>query len=173
MRERYLNYSLQLDPSEGKTPQEKKHILETWEHIEKVRTNMEVIAKNMANRSNYHDQSKLKEPELKSYSYYGAQLRNYKYGSPEYFQMFNSPEFRVGLDHHYANNSHHPEYYPNGIRGMSMMDILEMMADWKAAAERTKEGNLKDSFAYNKKRFDIPDDIFNMMERTAKELGWL
>ena len=38
-------------------------------------------------------------------------------------------------------NRHHPEHFgEDGIRGMNLPDVVEMLCDWKAASERTKDG---------------------------------
>ena len=49
-------------------------------------------------------------------------------------------KFKPAIDHHYANNRHHPEHWPNGINDMTLMDLIEMLADWKAATARNKNG---------------------------------
>lgn len=60
----------------------------------------------------------------------------------------------------------------SGINGMSLLDILEMLADWKAAGERYKGGNIAQSLAHNRERFGISDQLFAILENTVKELGW-
>lgn len=59
------------------------------------------------------------------------------------------------------------------INRMSLLDILEMIADWKAAGERTANGNLADSLAFNRQKHAIGDQLFAILENTAKELGWI
>jgi hypothetical protein len=35
-----------------------------------------------------------------------------------------------GLKHHYAHNRHHPEFFgEDGVDGMSLVDVIEMLAD--------------------------------------------
>jgi hypothetical protein len=45
---------------------------------------------------------------------------------------------KPAIQHHYKANSHHPEFYDNGVEGMSLFDVLEMLLDWKAATERRR-----------------------------------
>ena len=40
------------------------------------------------------------------------------------------------LQHHYEDNCHHPEHYRNGIHDMNMVDLIEMLCDWRAAIKR-------------------------------------
>jgi hypothetical protein len=58
------------------------------------------------------------------------------------------------------------------INGMSLLDIVEMFADWKAAGMRHADGNFIDSLKHNRERFKISDQLFQVFLNTAKELGW-
>lgn len=144
---------------------------DTREHIEKVRGFLHFCAITLQQRSYSHDESKLCDPEKAIFDEYTPKLAGSTYGSDEYKQFL--AEMKPALDHHYAHNSHHPEHYPNGIDGMSLLDVLEMLCDWKAATMRHKDGNLADSLRINKQRFGISDQLASILENTAKELGWL
>lgn len=160
--------------NEGKrvmTEAETECLRDTQDHIEKVRSNLGEVTSNLITRGNVHDASKLQSAEFEVFSEYGPKLKGSTYGSDEYKQ--NLKEMKVALDHHYANNTHHPEHYPNGIQDMSLLDIIEMIADWKAAVERHDNGDFAQSFITNYKRFKIPFALFWNMLNTTKELGWL
>jgi hypothetical protein len=144
---------------------------DTREHIEKVRGFLHFCAITLQQRSYAHDESKLRDPEKAIFDEYTPKLAGSTYGSDEYKQFL--AEMKPALDHHYAHNSHHPEHYPNGIDGMSLLDVLEMLCDWKAATMRHNDGNLADSLRINKQRFGISDQLASILENTAKELGWL
>jgi hypothetical protein len=75
------------------------------------------------------------------------------------------------LKHHYAHNSHHPEHYEDGIAGMSLLDLVEMLCDWKAATERHADGDLRRSIEQNQERFGYSDELRSILENTARELG--
>lgn len=77
---------------------------------------------------------------------------------------------KPALDHHYATYRHHPEHFQNGINDMNLIDIVEMLADWKAASERQKDGNLLLSIEKNAKRFNIDDQLKQILINTAKTL---
>lgn len=143
---------------------------DTWEHIQKVQHRMNEVLTLLAGRALSHDKSKLEAPEKAGYDQMTEQLRDLVYGSDAYKAalLANKPT----IDHHYAHNSHHPEHYENGIAGMSLLDIIEMVADWKAASERMKQGSIQQSLPVNKKRFGIDDQLFAILENTVKELGW-
>lgn len=59
------------------------------------------------------------------------------------------------------------------INRMSLLDILEMLADWKAAGERTANGDLAASLAFNRGRHAIGEQLAQILDTTARELGWI
>lgn len=96
-------------------------------------------------------------------------LKNSTYGSEEYKKFLT--EMKVGLDHHYENNSHHPEHFDNGIQGMSLFDLLEMLCDWKAATMRHADGDIHKSIEINQKRFGYSDELKKIFLNTLYELN--
>jgi Family of unknown function (DUF5662) len=81
---------------------------------------------------------------------------------------------KVALDHHYLHNTHHPEHYPNGIDGMSLLDLVEMLIDWKAASERHPGGmNIAGSIEVGSQRFSIGEQLKKILLNTVKETGWI
>jgi len=195
-------------------------LLETKAHIERVRELFSSVLDNIHDRSQLHDQSKLKEPEKSAFDFATPRLAGSTYGSEEYKAFLT--ELKPALDHHYAHNSHHPEHYrwkcavcsgqfsdaqyqeapqgPNdsgdrycprccpvsiiyecglylkpdeGVNGMSLLDVLEMLVDWKAAGERHADGSIARSLRINRDRFKISDQLFAVLENTARELGWI
>jgi uncharacterized protein DUF5662 len=72
----------------------------------------------------------------------------------------------------YDQITEQPEHYESGIAGMTLLDIVEMLCDWKAASERTKQGSIAQSLGHNRQRFQIDDQLASILENTVKELGW-
>ena len=60
----------------------------------------------------------------------------------------------------------------SGIYGMSLLDLIEMLADWKAAGMRHADGNITQSLEINRKRFGMSDQLFKIFQNTVKELDW-
>jgi len=141
---------------------------DTLNHIKKVSTLLKAFSVELNKRGKVHDASKLKAPEKPLFDEYTPILAELKYGSPEYNESLKN--LKPALDHHYANNSHHLEYYANGISGMNLFDLLEMFADWKAASERTATGDIFKSLEINKKRFNISDQLYSILLNTANQL---
>lgn len=154
------------DPKEfyDSADETKQHITTVGKYTDQVRFNLKL-------RGETHDNSKLHHPEKTGFDEYTPKLKHCTYGSDEYKQFLK--ELTVVLSHHYENNSHHPEHYEDGIRDMSLMDLIEMLCDWKAAGERHQNSTIRRSLDINKERFNIPDTIQRILENTARELGWI
>lgn len=143
---------------------------DTLDHIYKVRARIDEVISELHRRASSHDWSKLKEPEKSGYDALHTRLEGVQYGTDEYRAAL--AEAAPVIKHHYEANSHHPEHYPNGIEGMSLLDIVEMVCDWKAAGERTKAGSMAQSLAVNKARFGLSDQLVAIFENTRVEMGW-
>lgn len=140
-------------------------IHDTLEHINKVQNHLNVFATELIRRGSVHDASKLAEPELSVFTECTQRLSGLTYGSEEYAESLK--DMSVALDHHYANNSHHPEHYKEGVLGMDLMDIVEMFADWRAAVERHDDGNILKSITINEKRFGLGYQLSTIFFNTA------
>ena len=77
-----------------------------------------------------------------------------------------------GLRHHYAANAHHPEHWENGVNDMTLVDLVEMLADWKAATERHDDGDLGRSLEINRERFGLSDQLVGILRNTAEHFRW-
>lgn len=142
---------------------------DTRRHIEVVKSLLSVIIDELQNRAISHDASKLCDPEKATFDEFTLHLKASTYGSQEYQQVLR--EMSSALDHHYAANSHHPEHYQNGIDGMDLIDIVEMLADWKAATLRHADGDLRKSITINASRFRLSDQLVGILLNTAQRLG--
>lgn len=138
---------------------------ETFRHIERVRNLLNWAAKELLERGERHDQSKLERPEVEAFTVYTAKLATCTYGSEEYegYRKAMGP----ALQHHYANNRHHPEHFKNGVDDMNLLDVLEMLLDWKAASERHNDGNIRKSIERNADRFGLSPQLVRILENTA------
>lgn len=92
------------------TESQKATNYDTFRHIEKVRNNLNKACIALIKRGEKHDQSKLESPEVEIFDEYTSILSNTTYGSAEYEE--NRAKMGPALEHHYANNRHHPEYWP-------------------------------------------------------------
>jgi Family of unknown function (DUF5662) len=143
---------------------------DTLLHIKRVSHLLNKAAAELLRRANVHDDSKLQSPEKEMFDIYTPKLKSSTYGSDEYKTFLK--ELKVALDHHYANNSHHPEHYQNGVAGMDLFDLVEMFFDWKAASERQTDGNVLQSIEINKERFGLSDQLVDILNNTAKRFDF-
>jgi hypothetical protein len=145
---------------------------DTLRHSLRVAELMGEPIKELLDRSIRHDLSKTREPERAIYDTFVPPLRAATYGSAEYLTLVDA--MGEGLRHHYAHNRHHPEHFANGINDMTLVDLLEMLADWKAATERTSpQGDLATSMTINRDRFAIAPQLMDILVNTARHFGWL
>jgi hypothetical protein len=141
---------------------------ETQKHINVVRVLLREAAVELLKRGELHDLSKLVSPEVSMFAEYTSKLRGTTFGSPEYNQYLT--EMGPALEHHYKNNKHHPQFYPNGIEGMNLIDLLEMMIDWLASTKRHADGDIMRSIEYNSNRFGINPQLTQILRNTAEEM---
>lgn len=139
--------------------------LATMKHMERVRNLLNVCVVELLDRGRLHDQSKLLSPEAEAFEQYTSKLAGSTFGSAEYDA--NKAAMDTALQHHYANNRHHPEHFPDGINDMTLVDLMEMFVDWKAASERHNNGNILKSIEHNAKRFGIASQLEQIFANTA------
>lgn len=150
------------------TDAEKLTNAETMRHILTVRALLMECVRELTVRAAAHDQSKLDAPEVDTFTRMTPVLAGLTYGSDEYKAAL--AEMKPALDNHYACNAHHPEHHPAGILGMDLIDLLEMMVDWKAATLRHKDGDLDRSVEINAKRYEIPEPLRQILENTVPRI---
>lgn len=143
---------------------------ETTAHILRVRELLYIVQNKLEERGFAHDLSKLQSPEKEGFDEVTGALRGLTYGSDEYKAQLE--KLKPILAHHYEKNSHHPEHYTSGINGMTILDIVEMFCDWKAATERHADGSLEKSIRHNQARFGMSDQLVSIFENSRVELGW-
>lgn len=167
---------------------------DTFEHIAQVRRFLYRAIDELSERAKIHDQSKLESPEKEIFDAVTPKLKGMTYGSDEYKASL--AEMKPALDHHYANNRHHPEFHErlvcNGcfkywpadyagccdvcgygqfqresdIGAMNLVDLLEMLCDWKAATLRHADGDILRSIEINQKRFKYGDELKRILLNT-------
>lgn len=139
---------------------------ETEKHIARVEELISDCMDELEARCLYHDYDKLhnkKEKEL--FDLYAPKLAKCTYGSEEYKSFLKDLEPALAI--HYLENRHHPEHFENGIQGMDLIDLLEMICDWKASTERHEDGDIRKSLEINQKRFGYSDELKAILLNTV------
>lgn len=138
---------------------------ETYKHKQQVQKIMNKVIKSLVDKSINHDNSKLEDYEVDIFTEYTPKLADCTYGSKEYKRFLNG--MGGALEHHYANNTHHPEHFINGIKDMNLIELIEMICDWKAATMRHVDGDIFKSIELNQGRFGYDDSFKAILENTA------
>jgi hypothetical protein len=139
---------------------------DTQQHIYEVRELLHRVALALIERGRWHDSSKFTLPEKTAYDRVTPKLKGVAYGSDEYTKVV--AELGDALKHHYANNSHHPEHYPDGIAGMDLLDVVEMVCDWVVAGRRNEDQEV--NMMANIVRFRIQPQLVSILTRTVRDL---
>lgn len=146
-------------------PHDDGFVPSTQAHIERVHELLLEIRHELNERGQDHDRSKLEEPERSLFEQSYADLSKVDYGSDEYREALSRA--RAALDHHYAFNRHHPEYFSHGVNDMTLVDLIEMLADWKAASERRPDAEIHEGIRINAERFQLTPQLTNIFLNTA------
>ena len=147
-------------------------LCDTLMHISEVKENLEKIAGELRQRGIAHDRSKLEEVEFDAFVKSRPKFKKANYGSPEYRECVEM--IKPAVEHHYRNNRHHTGYWKErDINGMNLIDIIEMLADWKAAERRSPDKTLEDTFEFAFKKYKIEDQLAQIIKNTLKDLEWI
>lgn len=144
-----------------------KSDIETYKHVKSVREKLNIIIKDLIDRGQHHDDSKFESPEREIFGANYTKLGQTVYGTPEYEELLK--EVKPALDNHYAKNRHHTEHRRNGVNGMTLTDLQEMFADWWAATERNKNGNIHQSLIRNAVKYNFSPQLTEIFENTIRE----
>ena len=148
---------------------ESRFLASTYAHVFRVSQLMTGLTEELLRRARLHDQSKFSPEERPFYQQANFEvLKGIPYGSDEYRQQWDliKTQLKPGSDHHTTTNSHHPEAHAEGILGMHLVDLLEMVCDWMAAGERSEQVDHRAGFAVNKERYNIADPLFQVLLNT-------
>jgi hypothetical protein len=113
-----------------------------------------------------HDLSKFSNREAIIFASMTPRLKGSTYGSDEYKSFLE--KLGPALEHHYSNNTHHPEHYNGDIKSMSLIDLIEMLCDWRASSKRHKDGDIHKSIDIGQKRFNYSDELKMVFKNSLK-----
>ncbi len=142
----------------------------TKKHIRRVQELLLDVQLNLSRRAAVHDQSKLESPEKEAADFIDPELFKLKYGTPEYEKCLSQVSEIRKL--HFSKNRHHMEAHINGTKDMSLLDLIEFLADGRAASERPTGTTPKDGLEYNIKKYNISDELAAIFRNTQREMCW-
>ena len=141
-------------------------LCDTLLHISEVAENLEEYAGELRRRGLAHDRTKLQEPEFSAFIGQRERFKKANYGTPEYEECMRIA--KPAVDHHYQHNRHHTAFVANGINDMGLIDILEMVADWRAANRRSPDKELVDTLDYMQKKYGIGEQLMHILRNTLE-----
>ena len=150
-----------------KINEEAKTTVTILRHQRMVACHLDRLGSALKNRGLAHDLSKLALDEFGGFVEVNRIAREHHYGSEEYKA---SLEGCGVIPLHFSRNPHHPEYHEDGIHSMSLIDIIEMVADWKAACETYGNTNLKDALSIQVERFGLQEGHLYLIGLILDEL---
>lgn len=127
-----------------------------------------------------HDLSKFTPIEARGFIQVIHKLKTSSYGTEDYKANLN--HIRPSVIHHQESNRHHPEHYlylkndplftscgiESEIDFMDLVDIVEMLSDWRAANKRHKDGNIIKSININEGRFNMTRQLSRILINTVE-----
>lgn len=133
-------------------------------HRDSVRLNVKLLTDELSTRALAHDLSKLAVDEVEGFARINSAAREHAYGSAEYKASMDSEKGPGGcIALHFSRNSHHPEFHASP-RSMGFLDIIEMVLDWKAAADTYGKQSLREGMVHHRARFDFAPEQWWLIE---------
>lgn len=114
-------------------------------------------------RAENHDKSKLEEPELSMWKAMDKEPR-YEYGTSEYENKLK--RYKKLFDHHYKHNRHHPEHFQFGISDMTLVDLMELLADWMGYKDIVTVSDAIKVCEQQMKRYKFPEELRSIFTNT-------
>lgn len=135
-------------------------------HKEAVRKRLNWLAENLKHRAEIHDNSKLQVPEILWLIQMDREPK-YTYGTPEYFEKMN--RWQKFFDHHYKENRHHPNHFPNGISDFTLADLCEFVIDITSYYDQLHPENAIQTVEAQANRFELDPQLVQILKNTLLE----
>ena len=146
-------------------------LCDTILHVSEVKEHLEEFVGELKKRGHAHDRTKFQQLEFDAFVSTREKFKKANYGSKEYKECTDA--IKPAVDHHYQNNRHHTGYHKNGINDMTLIDVVEMICDWRAAARRSPDKTFKDTLEYAYKKYGVEPQLVKLLNNTFNALGWL
>jgi len=129
----------------------------------------QIIAR-LRERAELHDLTKIQPEEFDVFVETHEEFAKARFGTPEYAAV--EEKGRKAVQHHYKHNPHHVKHHENGWEDMNLIDLLEMLADWKAASRRNPGKWWGERFSKALDRGHFPEPVRKLLRNTVLDLGW-
>ena len=136
-------------------------------HRERVCDELARLSYELQRRARVHDRDKLEPQKFHGFAQINQTARTHAYGTPEYRESLRHAGPVIAS--HYAVARHHPEYHA-AESDMGWVDIIEMVINWKAAADIYGKMTLRDGLPKHRERFAFTDAQWWLIEQVV---DWL
>lgn len=147
---------------------EKEYIKANINHRYYVKFFITKIVEELQHRANVHDFSKYLDDEsigfIKAVPY-----TKIKWGSNDIPDDI-AESLKDSLAIHHARNDHHPEHFQNGIEDMDLIQLLELVCDWRAAMIRHENFDIEETICVGQARFKFCNTIARILENTLERI---
>jgi hypothetical protein len=132
----------------------------------RVRKYLEKFSLSLVLRGEDHDSSKFSDEEFPAHVAAMETFDDYKYDPNQAAK----PPCAAAVHHHKCNR-HHPEHFADGIEGMNLIDILEMLADWKSATLNNPNnlGDIISSIEIATKKYNLSPQLVKILANTVDD----
>jgi hypothetical protein len=139
-------------------------------HIPRVKQFLQIFEYLLKTRGKNHDNSKSQKYEVELLTKGYNKLKPLPLGSKKYKETIK--EMEPALIHHYKQNTHHPEYFGklNGVNSMNLLDIIEMLCDWKAIAMNSTPQDFNHNITINCKKYNISPQLQQILLNSIRLL---
>ena len=143
-------------------------IKELLKHRAEVGLRLRKVCNELMERAIVHDSSKFSDDEFEGNLQALPEKRALKkaghgYRSVEYKE--HEKKWQWLSDKRYSRNPHHPGYHRCGINDMSLIDLVEMLCDWYAAAD-----DIDGSIDENAEKFKIDSQLARILKNTVRDM---
>jgi len=139
------------------------------QHKESIAKYMAKFAAELSYRSAIHDVSKFKKEELEVYAEFIDEMNKHPFNSPEEKEL--REKYQTASIVHKKLNRHHPEHFENGMEGMNLIDLIEMLCDWRSASERSAGDSIRKGLPIMKDKYNISPQLLKILENTLKDFN--
>lgn len=137
-----------------------------YHHKFVVLQHINIIIQDLIKRAEEHDMSKFSESEFAGLIAAHEDIQAHPFGTPEHEEA--RKKHSTVFNSHYKENRHHPEHFENGVEGMTLVDLIEMLCDWKSSSMRTSEGSIENSIKSAAEKYNIEPQLLKILENTAE-----
>lgn len=149
-----------------------KHIAMVRKNLEKFENYQGLSIADLRIRGEIHDQSKFSAEEIEAYTYL-----NWSYHTQTPISQEHRDLISQGLKTHALQNLHHPEAH-NNVNDMSLLDLVEMIADWTAIAQENgkkscltwAQENLEKKWNFSDEKKELIFSLINEMDKKNSSL---